>query len=82
MIDNRFKCIVPAPNLFDKNWKKEDISILEEEMIKIKRYLEDKKDVLVSLVDKNTYGFKGVCSGGETSLHIYPDGKLYPCIKK
>lgn len=80
LIDNGFRCIVPAPNLFDKSWKQEDVNLLEEQMIKIKKYLEDKKDVLVSLVDKNTYGFKGPCSGGETSLHIYPDGGLYPCI--
>ncbi|MCT4507721.1 MAG: radical SAM protein [Tepidibacter sp.] len=80
LIDQGFKCIVPAPNLFDKNWGEREVHILENQMKQIKEYIKDKKDLLVSIVDKNTYSFKGYCTGGETSLHIYPNGKLYPCI--
>lgn len=80
LIELGFKCIVPAPNLFDKNWNSDHIKILEKQIRFIKEYLEDRNDVVVSLTDKEIYSIKGTCNGGKSSLHIYPDGKLYPCI--
>lgn len=80
LIELGFKCIVPAPNLFDKNWNNKHIKILEKQIRFIKEYLEDKEDVVVSLTDKEIYSIKGICNGGKNSVHIYPDGNLYPCI--
>lgn len=79
LIEKGFKYIVPAPNLFDPNWNYESIELLEREMIKIKKYLKDNKDVFVSILDKSIYNTKGICNGGTSSFQIYPNGKLYPC---
>ena len=79
LIEKGFRFIVPAPNLFDTNWDRQSMNVLEEQMIKIKEYLKFKEDVFVSIVDKDVYKVKGACSGGKTSFQIYPDGKLYPC---
>lgn len=79
LIDKGFKFIVPAPNLFDPNWSNENMKELETEIIKIREYLKDSKDVFVSAIDKDIYKQKGVCNGGKSSFQIYPNGKLYPC---
>ncbi|CEN23627.1 radical SAM/SPASM domain-containing protein [Paraclostridium sordellii] len=80
LIDLGFKCIVPAPNLYDKNWEEVHVNTFENQIIKIKEYLSNFEDVLVSIADKNDYKIKGQCSGGRNGFHIYPDGNLYPCI--
>lgn len=80
LIESGFRCIVPAPNLFDKNWDLDHVNALEAEMYKIKEYLSDKKNIFVSIVDKPDYISKGNCSGGINNFHIYTDGNIYPCI--
>jgi len=80
LIDRGFKVIVPAPNLFDPNWDDEHVAILEDQIRKIKEYANGRKDLLISIIDGNLYFPKGYCRGGDTSFHIYPDGKIYPCI--
>lgn len=80
LIDLGFKFIVPAPNLFDRNWDAEHVKILEIQIKRIKEYLGSRSDINVSLTDKDTYKIKGNCSGGKIGFHIYPDGKLYPCL--
>lgn len=80
VIDLGFKFIVPAPNLFDKNWKNDHVAILENQIRLIKEYIRDKDNVFVSLTDKEDYKVKGPCNGGISSFHIYPDGNLYPCM--
>ncbi len=79
LIEKGFKVIVPAPDLFDKNWNYSHIKILKEQILLIKEYTKDKEDLLISIID-NTYTKKCNCKGGVNSVHIYPDGKLYPCI--
>ncbi|WP_270648183.1 radical SAM/SPASM domain-containing protein [Paeniclostridium hominis] len=80
LIDLGFKCIVPAPNMFDKNWDEVHVEILEQQIMSIKSFIEEKEDVVVSLTDKNNYSLKGPCNGGNSSFHIYPDGDIYPCV--
>lgn len=80
LIDNGFKIIVPAPNLFDSRWNDNHVNILEQQMKYIKAHIQGRDDIAVSIVDKNEYRLKGNCNGGKTSIHIYPDGTLYPCI--
>lgn len=79
LVEQGFKIIVPAPNIFDQNWDYMHLNILENQMIKIKKYIELKEDVLVSLVDKDLYINKGPCNGGINNFSIYPNGKIYPC---
>lgn len=79
LVDHGFKIIVPAPNLFDRNWDYIHLNILEKQLIKIKEYVESKKDVLISLIDKDIYINKGSCSGGINNFSIYPNGNIYPC---
>ncbi|WP_195948291.1 radical SAM/SPASM domain-containing protein [Paraclostridium bifermentans] len=79
LIDEGFKVIVPVADLYEKRWNDEHVKILESQIIKMKRYIESKNDVLLSIVDTNIYKEKGLCDGGVSSFHIYPDGKLYPC---
>lgn len=80
LIEKGFKIIVPAPNLFDKRWNDKHVNILEQQMKYIKTYIQDREYIAVSIVDKNEYNIKGDCNGGKTSIHIYPDGTLYPCV--
>ncbi|MCR1954636.1 4Fe-4S cluster-binding domain-containing protein [Clostridioides mangenotii] len=80
LIDLGFKFIVPAPNLFDENWDIEHIKILESQIKCIKEYIGNRTDVNISLIDKTIYKIKGNCSGGKNGFHIYPNGKLYPCL--
>lgn len=80
VIDLGFKFIVPAPNLFDKNWRNDHVAILENQIRLIKEYIRDRDNVFVSLTDKEDYKVKGPCNGGISSFHIYPDGNLYPCM--
>lgn len=79
LIDQGFKCIAPAPNLFDKRWNESHIKTLERQLIKIKKYIENTDEVLVSMLDKNLYSVKGPCMGGMSSFNIYPNGDIYPC---
>ncbi|ARC83167.1 radical SAM additional 4Fe4S-binding SPASM domain protein [Clostridium argentinense CDC 2741] len=79
LIDNGFKYIVPAPNLFDKDWSKKGLDILEEQMRLLKKYIKDKKDVSVSILDRDLFSLKGSCTGGKSTFNIYPNGELYPC---
>jgi uncharacterized protein len=79
LIDEGFRCIVPVPNLFDKNWDEKSLFIFENQMKQLKKYVRGRKDLLVSIIDTDLYHFKGRCGGGRTSIQIYPDGKLYPC---
>lgn len=80
LIDEGFKYIVPAPNLFDKRWNETHIQLLESQMIKAKQYIANLNDVYISIIDKNLYTIKGPCSGGVSNFNIYPNGDIYPCM--
>lgn len=78
--DLGFKFIVPAPNLFDENWNINHVKILEDQINSIEKYATNINDVNISFIDKDIYKPKGDCSGGKSAFHIYPNGKIYPCI--
>lgn len=80
LIDLGFKTIVPAPNFFDKRWDACHLSVLEKQIKTIKSYINDKKDVLVSLCTPKDYCRISKCNGGVKSRVIYVDGTIYPCI--
>lgn len=80
LIDQGFRIIVPALNLYAKNWSDYHVDLLEDQMMKIKEYIKYTNDVAVSILDPNIYYMKGICNGGKTGIHIYPNGKLYPCV--
>lgn len=74
-----FKCIVAGENFYDCNWDDEKINILKCQIRKIKEKFDD-KTVLINLCDPIKLYCMGECHGGESSLHIFPDGKFYPCV--
>lgn len=80
LVDNGFKIIVPAPDLFDKRWNDETLDILKDQILIIKKYLLDKPEITVSICEPVEIRNNGTCLGGITHKNIYPDGGLYPCI--
>lgn len=76
-----FKIIVPAPNYEDK-WESHHLKKLYDQLILLKglfNQIKD-KDIYIALINKKELKPKGKCDGGLSSFHIYPDGKLYPCV--
>lgn len=80
LINLGFKTIVPVANSFDKNWNVDNIDELEKQIRKIKKLIENDKNIAVSICESINGTVKGKCSGGITSQQIYVDGKLYPCM--
>lgn len=74
-----FRCLVANPDFYDQNWEEEDLRILEEEIRKVKERFE-KEEILISLLEPMHLYCLGDCKGGITGQHIFPDGKLYPCL--
>lgn len=83
LVDLGFKTIVPAPDLFSKDWDTEHMEIMYGEMEKIKNLLshnDEYSGVKVGIVDEEYEdNQKGDCLGGITSVHIDPEGNIYPC---
>lgn len=75
--------IVSIPDYFDKGWTEETLLIYGQQLKEIKRiYLERNlylKNIEITLLKNNIFK-KTKCSGGYDSIHISPNGELYPCI--
>lgn len=80
LLKEGFEMIVPAADLFDKNWSEKEVQALEEQIKIIKEYIKDDKNTLISLCDPIDYCDKGSCTGGIASQVIYTDGVIYPCL--
>lgn len=78
LVEKGFKCIAACENFYDSNWSDEDIDVLRIEIQKIKKSFGN-KNFLISLCEPIRLYCLGECRGGENSLHILPNGKLYPC---
>lgn len=83
LVDLGFTTIAPIPDYFDQSWDESHIEILYKELEKISelssRLRKENKLIRVGLVDDLDFKNKGKCSGGRTTIHIDPEGKLYPC---
>lgn len=80
LVEHGFKNIVPALDLFDNRWNDDLLQELESQIREIKKYIEEKKNVAVSLCEPLTLKCHSICSGGIKSKIIYPDGSIYPCM--
>ena len=70
------KCVVPAHDFYDKNFKEPELNIIDGEIKKICQAYKGNEELLSNWkLQKH-----GLCSGGITSMHIDPAGKIYPCM--
>lgn len=74
-----FRCLVANPDFYDEDWEEEDLKALEQEIWKTKERF-GKEEILISLLEPMHLYCMGDCKGGITGQHIFPDGKLYPCL--
>lgn len=73
-----FKEIKPVPNFFDEKWDDEHFSILQKQFKKLKKFVEGKKGISLSMMNKKMK-IQGDCSGGVSSFSINANGDIYPC---
>ena len=81
LIEQGFKEIIPALDIFDQRWEDIDEERIFEQFRKIKWYLDKSKrdDVFVGWVSKVLITPKEACTGGVTNFHVLPNGNIYPC---
>lgn len=74
-----FDNVVPVIDNFSE-WSEKDIEKVYLECIKVydEIYLK-RKDLLVGLIDNIAMRRESVCLAGEQTVHISPDGSLFPC---
>lgn len=76
------RIIAAHPDYFNQDWTYGDLDIYQDQLMKIKQYydgLENKADIDISLLDNKAFK-KTKCTGGTSSLHVSPEGKLFPCV--
>lgn len=76
-----FSVIAPAIDYFDLSWNQDNMNVLENQLIELKKQLQNmnKDDINVGLVDDYRKRKIGLCLGGIASFHINPKGEIYPC---
>ncbi|MBU7318321.1 radical SAM/SPASM domain-containing protein [Paenibacillus oleatilyticus] len=83
LIDLGFSIIVPYADLFDPRWDEQHMEVLNRELDKIAALLCDlrmrNKEVSVGLVHTIDWKKKGLCTGGTKTIHVDPEGHLFPC---
>lgn len=84
LFDMGFINVIPAPALEIKEWSSSGIEVLKSQLLKIKTLVRelnmDEDKYFCAMIDKREFRKKGLCSGGVSSFHIYPDGNIYPCV--
>lgn len=79
-----FKNVIPAPALEIKEWNSSKIEDLRTQLLKIKTLTKELNGAgdgyFCAMIDKREFKKKGLCDGGISSFHIYPDGNIYPCV--
>lgn len=80
LIESGFKCIVPGIDWFCRDWEEDDFKVIYNQLNRVKNYIEDNKrnDVSVGGIKEKIVDV-GICAGGNSSVHILPNGELYPC---
>lgn len=74
-----FKMVVPVMDRF-VDWSKKEEDELYRQMTKIyKNIVEKRKDLMIGLVDDVTLRHESFCLAGEMTMHISPDGAIFPC---
>lgn len=74
-----FKTIVPMIDRF-VDWPEEESNCLYQEMIKIHEGIAIKQnDLKLGLVDDISLRQESFCLAGEETMHISPDGIIFPC---
>lgn len=75
--------IASVINQYDPTWKKKHMNILNEQIEKMSNYQVEQeqagKRVHLSMVREMEFRRKSFCLGGEKTIHISPDGCIYPC---
>ena len=79
IIDLGVKCVIPARDMFDENWDYQKFNLLKNELLKIRNYLGDRHDIVISMLDTRNIKPLNTCGGGLTSFNFYTDGSIYPC---
>lgn len=79
LVDNGFKCIVPAIDLFDSGWDDIKLKVLRGEIRNLKSLLND-NEVSLSLLEPIHINNDHKCYGGINEISIYADGTIYPCM--
>lgn len=80
LINQGFQCIIPAIDYYDTRFNEQHFKTIVDEFRKIKKYMEETgKSASVAFIDKDDLVCRGRCYGGFHSLHIYADGRLFPC---
>lgn len=81
LIELGFRKIVSGPDYFD-DWNDDSKKVLLEQMVLVRKMMMEhglyEKDFYVSILE-DTFFKKTPCTGGKTSIHIHPDGSVYPC---
>jgi uncharacterized protein len=80
LIEKGYKIIVPAADLFDRNWNDGAIHEVKNQISIIKDYLKGNSEVTISICEAVSLTKKTTCKGGITGQNIYPDGSIYPCM--
>lgn len=78
LVNQGFRCIVPAVAIEDPDWTEERFRILEEELIRMKKRY-SRENVCIAMIDQREMRVKTACTGGIKSFNIMMNGDVYPC---
>ncbi len=78
LVNQGFRCIVPAVAIEDPDWIEERFRILEEELIRMKKKY-GRENVRIAMIDQREMRVKTACTGGIKSFNIMMNGDVYPC---
>lgn len=75
--------IVSIPDYFDRGWTEETMAIYRQQLSEIERMYREKElsksNIEITLLEN--FIFKKLkCTGGYDSIHISPEGHIFPCI--
>lgn len=81
-IERGFNKVVAVPDFFDNKWNRDDIEELELQIRKIYNWKikSNNSRLQIGVIDDFLHlRGVGVCTGGQSEIHINVEGELYPC---